>query len=69
MATKETKKTNNPYAGKSVSDLQKEYQKLNSEYEQSLSKGKMTSQETPVLRKKRAQLLTALNQAQSSADK
>ena len=54
---------NNPYAGKSVADLKKSFDKLEKEYRDSMSKGKMTSIETANIRRERARLLTALNQA------
>jgi hypothetical protein len=59
--TKKTK-NNNPYAGKTKSDLVKSLGKLESEYQHSLAKGKLAADTTPDLRKQRARLLTALNQ-------
>ena len=59
---KETKKSSNPYAGKSRTELVKELTKLEAEYEQSRAKGKMAAMFTPELRRQRSQLLTALNQ-------
>ncbi len=56
------KQTKNPFNGKTRSELVKELEKLEMEYQQSLAKGKMASQFTPELRKQRARLLTALNQ-------
>lgn len=59
---KDTKQSNNPYAGKSRSELLKTLDKLEVEYQASLVKGKMAAMITPDLRRQRAQLLTALNQ-------
>ena len=65
MATKK-KDSNNPFAGKTVADLEKALNSLEAEYQQSLAKGKLSSDLTPSLRRQRAQLLTALNQANKS---
>lgn len=65
MATTKTdtkKSSANQYAGMSIKDLQKAHTKLETEYQESRSKGKLTSLETSKIRKQRAQLLTAINQ-------
>jgi hypothetical protein len=63
MANSKTPKKTNPYNGKSVVDLEKDLIKLETEYQQSLARGKMAADITPELRQRRARLLTALNQA------
>ena len=72
MADKKTtkKKTaTNEYAGKSVKDLEKAYLKIESDYQQSLSKGKLTAQQTADLKRDRSRVLQALRAAELAVAK
>ena len=61
MATNTKTVKTNPYAGKSRAELVKELTKVELEYRNLLSRGKLAGTATRVLRKDRARLLTAIN--------
>lgn len=63
MTTKESTKSTNPYAGISAEKLRDLLRKKTSEYELSLSRGKLAGAETAAMRKDRARILQALTQA------